>query len=115
MNINEISSHTSCMKEKIKIILVVLIVFFGSAFSIMSFDEDVSVGDLFEKMYDISKADEDSKVVEWGYTIGVTTGIIMFFNNFGRNNSDEPTPIELKMKENEEEVLEFKEEEREEQ
>lgn len=114
MNIQHNIEHNKCMKEKIKIIFVILVVFFGSAFSIMSFDEDVAVGDLFEKIYDISQGDKDSKIIEWGYTIGMACGIIIFFNNFGRNNRDEPTPIELKMKEYEDEISEYMEEKKQE-
>ena len=84
------------MKEKIKTIFISVIVYFGAAFAIMSFNEDVAVGDLFERIYEIFHISGENKLIEIGYTIGISSGIIIFFNNFGRNTKNEPTPIELK-------------------
>lgn len=39
--------------EYIKTCLVSLIVFFGAAFTIMTFNEDVSVSDVFDKIYNL--------------------------------------------------------------
>ena len=39
------------MKDRAKVVFVSLIIFFGTAFAIMSFNEDVAVQGLFEKIY----------------------------------------------------------------
>lgn len=99
------------MFEKIKITLVCIIVFIGAAFAIMTFNEDVSVGELFEKLYMIIDGESDIgiQVLQVTYSIGIAVGITVFYNHFGSRKSEgEPTPIELKMKQYEEDVNEYK-------
>lgn len=99
------------MLEKIKITLVCIIVFIGAAFAIMTFNEDVSVGELFEKLYMIIDGESDIgiQVLQVTYSIGIAVGITVFYNHFGSRKSEgEPTPIELKMKQYEEDVNEYK-------
>ena len=88
------------MKDLWKTIFVCGIVLFGSSFAIMSFNADVAVEDLFQKLYMIisGKEHEGFGVLECGYGIGVALGIIAFFNHFGgKSTKAEPTPIELKI------------------
>ena len=97
------------MKEKILTLIVSLIVLFGSAFAIMSFNEDVAVESLFQKLYILinGKEHEGFGIIECTYGIGVALGITIFFNHFGRKNSDEPTPIELKMQQYDDDIEEY--------
>lgn len=88
------------VKDLFKTIFVCAIVIFGSAFAIMSFNADVAVEELFQKLYVIVSGKEHTGmgVLEYGYGIGVVMGILVFFNHFGgKKTKDEPTPIELKM------------------
>ncbi len=57
--------------------------FFGAAFTIMAFNNDVSVGDVFSKFYRQVMGKESSGVTELEicYSIGLAIGITLFFNH----------------------------------
>ena len=99
------------MKEKIKTLMVSLIVFFGTAFAIMSFNEDVAVGDLFQKVYVMTTGKEHDGlgILELSYGLGISLGITMFYNRLAdkKNGDNEPTPIEIKMKQYEDDVNDY--------
>lgn len=100
------------MVEKIKVSFVSLIVLFGSAFAIMSFNEDVAVSDLFGRIYTIvlGKQESSNGILEFTYALGVALGILIFFNHFGNKKiSGDPTPLEIKMWQYEQDVVEFEE------
>ena len=68
----------------LKVAVVAAIIFFGSAFSIMAFNNDVSDG---------------FTVLEVTYSIGLTFGILVFFNHFGKKRfTVDPTPMEVQMR-----------------
>lgn len=97
----------SGVKENIKTVLICIIVLFGSAFAIMSFNEDVAVGDLFQKIYKLVEGSEHSGfgILELTYGIGIVIGITVFFNSFNKKKKNsEPTPIELKMQQYDDDV-----------
>ena len=84
-----------------KVILVVLISFFGAAFSMMSFNNDVNVTTLFGQLYQWATGEESTgfTILELTYSIGVSVGILVFFNHFGKKRfSVDPTPIEVEMR-----------------
>lgn len=84
-----------------KAALVCLICFFGSAFSIMAFNNDVSTVRLFEEFYMLLTGRESDgfTILELTYSLGLSAGIIAFFNHIGgRRLSKEPTPIEVEMR-----------------
>lgn len=90
-----------------KAVFVVLTAFFGGAFSIMTFNTDVSVGDVFDVMYQLVLGQEQSGagIVEIGYSIGLVVGIMVFYNHFFRKViHDDPTPIQVEMRKYEEEL-----------
>lgn len=93
--------------EYTKLIFVCLSVFFGSAFTIMTFNEDVSVGDVFTSIYELIKSEpqQGGGILEISYAIGLPLGIAIFFNHFSRFklNSD-PTPLQVELRVYEEEV-----------
>ena len=82
-----------------KVIVVVAISFTGAAFSIMAFNNDASVSDLFSQMYEFimgSKSDGFS-IMEVSYSVGITIGILVFFNHFGKKKfTVDPTPPHLR-------------------
>lgn len=85
----------------IKAALVCLICFFGSAFSIMAFNNDVSTTKLFSQFYTLltGQASDGFTILELTYSLGLSVGIIAFFNHIGgRRLSKEPTPIEVEMR-----------------
>lgn len=93
--------------EYIKAALVSLIVFFGAAFTIMTFNEDVGVKEVFDKVYQMimGSAKQGASALEVCYAIGLPVGIFVFYNHFRRRKiKDDPTPIQVEMRTYEEQV-----------
>jgi stage V sporulation protein AA len=87
--------------ERIKVGSVVLITFVGSAFSIMTFSNDVQLPQLFQQIYEwvMGTPEKGFSLLELSYSIGLVTGIFVFFNHFGKKRfSEDPTPIEVEMR-----------------
>ena len=85
----------------IKTIFVAAVAFFGAAFSIMAFNNDVDVTRLFGQIYGFVTGQEANgvTVLEITYSIGVTAGILIFFNHFGKKRfTVDPTPMEIQMR-----------------
>lgn len=84
----------------LKLVLLCVLIFFGSAFTIMAFNNDVSVTDVFDRFYLQvmgSKKPEISEL-EIAYSVGIAVGILVFFNHFGKKKfSSDPTPIQVEM------------------
>ena len=86
--------------ELIKIAVVSLIAFFGTAFTIMAFHNDVGIRDVFEEVYHITRgtAPEGVGVLEICYCLGLFLGITVFFNHFGKKKfTNDPTPVNVAM------------------
>lgn len=93
--------------EGIKLVILSLIVFFGSAFTIMTFNTDVSVGEVFDLVYELvmQKPNTDGSVLEIAYSLGIPIGILGFYNHFKvRKAKEDPTPIHVEMRNYEEEM-----------
>ncbi len=91
----------------IKVGALVLVTFLGSAFSIMTFQEDISAGDLFDKVYQsvLGSRPEGMILLEIFYAIGLTLGVVIFFNHMGSTYfTKDPTPISVEMKSYEKQV-----------
>ena len=91
----------------LKIAFVCAATFFGGAFSIMTFNNDVDVTGLFEKIYQqvTGSVPAGISVMEITYSLGLGLGILFFFNHFGRIHfSQDPSPMEVKMREYEDSV-----------
>ncbi len=85
----------------IKVITVLVITFFGSAFAIMSFSNDVGTADLFQQIYQLLSGEESNgfTILEVTYSIGLVIGILVFFNHFGAKKfTADPTPMEVEMR-----------------
>ena len=84
----------------LKVVFVSLTVFFGAAFAIMAFNNDVSALDMFHTIHAAvtGKEGEGPTIVEIMYSVGLTIGIVVFYNHFGRKKlSTDPTPIQVEM------------------
>ena len=93
--------------EYIKLVFVSLIVFFGSAFTIMTFNTDVSVGDVFNDFYYLVTGvhKSDGSILEIAYSIGIPIGILGFYNHFKSTKvHDDPTPLHMEMRTFEEDL-----------
>ena len=85
----------------IKTVIVVLITFCGAAFSIMAFNNDVSTSKLFSQIYEFVTGDvsDGFTILEVSYSVGITVGILVFFNHFGKKRfTVDPTPMEVQMR-----------------
>ena len=85
----------------IKAAFVAAVTFFGAAFTIMAFNNDVDVTRLFGQIHELATGEESSgfTVLEITYSAGLTAGILLFFNHFGKNRfTVDPTPMEIQMR-----------------
>ena len=84
----------------VKVLVVCLVLFFGAAFTIITFNNDVSAADAFSKVYEAltGESSDNFTVLEISYAIGLPLGIMIFFNHFsGHRLTTDPTPIEVAM------------------
>ena len=84
-----------------KVIFVCLASFFGAAFSIMTFNNDVDIPALFEQIYTqvTGQPTTGNTVLEISYSLGIGLGVLFFFNHFGRMKlTNDPTPMQVQMR-----------------
>lgn len=85
-----------------KIILVSLVTFFGTAFTIMAYHNDIGINRLFQDVYHLfmNRYPDGISVLEIGYSMGLAGGILLFYNHIGsRKLTNDPTPMEVSMQE----------------
>ena len=85
----------------IKMFFVACISFFGTAFTIMAFHNDININKVFTRVYEMvmGYASDGYSILEISYSIGLAAGIIIFFNHIGgRRITKDPTPIEVEMR-----------------
>lgn len=96
----DVDKHKSPV-QTVKIIFVSLIAFFGTAFTIMAFHNDIGINDVFTKVFEMvmGRPGDGYSILELSYSIGLAIGIILFFNHIGgRRITKDPTPIEVEMR-----------------
>ena len=87
--------------ETLKVVVMVVVIFLGAAFTIMAFNNDVSVGEVFDRFYQQVMGKEKPKVseIEIFYCLGLAVGILVFFNHIGKKKiTSDPTPIQVEMR-----------------
>lgn len=85
----------------IKMVFVAAISFFGTAFTIMAFHNDISINKIFTQIYEqvMGRPSDSYSILEVSYSVGLAAGIILFFNHIGgRRITKDPTPIEVEMR-----------------
>lgn len=89
------------VKMSIPIFVIVwLLLFIGSAVSIMNFHEDVSMQTVHQKLFHLLTGIEDQKplTIQIPYSIGLGLGMTLFFNHFFKKRiNEEPSPLEVEM------------------
>lgn len=88
-------------KQYLKVAILCVFTFFGSAFTIMTFNNDVGVGEVFLDFYKqvMGKPSNGFTVLEISYAFGLSLGILVFFNHVGRKKiTHDPTPIQVEMR-----------------
>ena len=93
--------------EIIKVVVMCVVIFLGSAFTIMAFNNDVSVGEVFDRFYMQIMGTKKPNVteIEVFYCLGLAVGILVFFNHVGKKKiTSDPTPIQVEMRKYEKDV-----------
>lgn len=73
----------------------------------MTFNEDVSVSSVFDKVYRMimGTGKQGGSILEISYAVGLPAGIMIFYNHFRRKKiKNDPTPIQVEMRNYEEQV-----------
>lgn len=97
----EEEKQTHTVRHWTKTILVAAVTFFGAAFSMMAFNNDVDVTTMFGQIYELVMGEPSNgfTVLELTYCLGVILGILIFFNHFGKKKfTVDPTPMEVEMR-----------------
>ncbi len=102
----EVNKHKGPV-QWLKAALVCLVSFFGTAFTIMAYHNDVGINEVFTQVYRMvmNREPQGLNVLEVSYSVGLALGIVVFFNHVGgRRLTKDPTPIEVAMRNYEEDV-----------
>lgn len=78
-----------------------VIIFFGAAFAIMTFNNETNMTNLFSHIYEdlTGMPHPGFGLLEIAYSVGIGLGIIIFYNHFGpKRLSNDPTPLEMEMR-----------------
>ena len=95
--------------EKIKLAAICVITFFGAAFTIMAFNNDISINGVFERFYMQMVGNQKPQVTELEvcYSIGIALGILIFFSHIGRKKiTRDPAPIQVELRKYENDINE---------
>lgn len=90
-----------------KTIVLWMLIFFGAAFTIMAFHNDIGIADVFSRFYEQVMGTPSDGVTELEicYSIGLTLGIVIFFNHVGKKKiTPDPTPIQVEMRKYEKDI-----------
>lgn len=96
----------SAIAQWLKVVIVSFVVFFGGAFAIMAYGNDVDINSLLGAVCEWIAGGEQWVVwLQAAYCIGLAGGIIVFYNHLGhRRYEKDPTPLEVEMRLYEDEV-----------
>lgn len=84
-----------------KVAFVCLTIFFGAGISIMGFNNDVALDEVFSRIYQLTTGVYSDKpgILHFCYVVGLFVGMMVFFNHASKKRlSDEPTPVEVQMR-----------------
>ncbi len=102
-----IPKHRSMALEWAKTAAIFIIIFFGAAFAIMTFNNDVSVKDVFDHIYELIMGESSSgfNIIQFMYAVGLFLGIGVFYNHFAVIKlTKDPTPLEVEMRQYEQQI-----------
>ena len=91
----------------LKTACVSLIILTGSAFTIMTYDQDVDVAGVFGRIYQlfVGHVPTQPGILEAAYAFGVAAGILLFFNPFvSAAKRKAPSPVEIEMEKYESDI-----------
>lgn len=85
----------------LKTIVVSLICFFGTMYTIMAYHNEIDIHLLFSESYELLLGGEKQglNLLEIAYSIGLSLGIIVFYNHIGKRQiTTDPSPVEVEMR-----------------
>ena len=88
-------------KEMLFTFFICLVAFFGGGYAIMAYNTDVGARELFTYLSMLFTGNAKSGVlyVAITYAIGLTVGMLLFFNHLGNKKlTKAPTPLEIQMR-----------------
>ena len=95
----KISKQNSIL-EWIKAIAVAIIIFAGATVAIMTYNTDTSLGKTFiiiNRIFTGREVDTPN-LITIPYAIGLATGVLFFFNHFGKRKiTEDPTPMQVEI------------------
>lgn len=99
--------NESTKGDIIKVILTGFFVFMGASYSIIAYNNDVGVNEIFATLYELftGRKSDGTTTLELGYCIGLFVGIMGFYNHiFKHRFSSDPTPLEVELKSYKEDI-----------
>lgn len=84
-----------------KIIFICITCFLGMGISIIGYNNDVEMEQVFAQIYEsfLGTKPTGPTFIELFYSIGLTLGVFLFFNHIpGKKVTNEPTPIQVQMR-----------------
>ena len=84
--------------EFLKVCFIGAILFWGAAVSLMSFQNEASLPEIFSNIHYLCTGEVTQRptLLLISYTIGIAVGIILFFNHWaGIKIKEDPTPVEV--------------------
>lgn len=97
----EPASKKQKLKEILFTIFICLTAFFGGGYAIMAYNTDIGSKELFTYLSMLFLGDAKTGVLYLTitYAIGLTFGMLIFFNHLGRKKlTKDPTPLEIQMR-----------------
>lgn len=88
-------------KQVLFTIFISLTAFFGGGYAIMAYNTDIGAKELFTylSMLFLGNAKTGVLLLTITYAIGLTFGMLLFFNHFGNKKlTSDPTPLEIQMR-----------------
>lgn len=93
--------HSSRWTVWPKVVLVSLLCFFGTMYTIMAYHNDINITELFSQIYEMvmGRPGDGFTVLEAAYSVGLAVGISIFYNHIGKRRlTPDPSPVEVEMR-----------------
>ena len=91
----------------VKVCLISIIIFFGAAFMIITFNREIAITLVLDFVYGqlTGIVPKSATILDISFCIGLPIGVLVFYNHFGRKKlTDDPTPIQVAMRKYEQDV-----------
>ena len=91
----------STVWEWIKVMFISAICFFGTVYTIMAYHNDIGIVNMFQDFYIMvtGKENDGFTPLEIAYSVGLSLGIIIFYNHLGKRKlTPDPTPVSVEMR-----------------